>query len=376
MNRAHLAVAALGVVAGSAAAQSNVTLYGLVDASLRHDSHYNAAGGRTALVSGMANTSRWGIRASEDLGQGRTAYIVLESGLNPDTGMQTEAASLFDRRAGVGLTGGWGRVEIGRGGTFGWDYTPVYDPLGGALATPTSASHSTGKAALLVNGFLFLTNNPYTGTKLRDNNIKYTYAGQNGWFAGLDYSLGEVAGDRSKRAGWQGVLGYAKDAVSVVAAFDELRDAADLKQRVLLAGGNYTFASHWKATLGYAVQDADAGFAPSSAAVTGAIANYSSVFGVHPGGKIRIAVTGEGLSYPVLPAMTLTGAVYGTRISGDGIPANDYHSYVLMAKYALSKRTLLYSALDRQTATVNGGLGTVSGGRGNHGVTLGMQTRF
>jgi predicted porin len=375
MKKTIVALAVMGVC-GLAQAQGNLSLYGIVDVSMRHDTDVQAGRGRTAQVSGMLNTSRWGLRGSEDLGGGLKAHFQVEGGFNPDTGTQSEGASLFDRRAFVGLSGKWGKLDIGRTPTFGWDFTPVYDPLGGALATPTPTSRASGRASLLVNGFMFVTNNPYNNSKLRDNSIKYVYTAENGFQAGLVYNTGEVPGDSSKRSGKQAMLGYTKGAVNVIAAYDLLHDANDLEQRVITVGGNVRFADKFKATLGYAVLDADADFAPSSTVVTGAIANYVSTFGVTAGGDFKAATSAAGLEYALTPAATVTGAFYRTRVSGTGIASNDYRTYAILAKYAFSKRTTLYGALDHQNTTDHGSIATVSGKRSNSALTLGIQMRF
>ena len=322
------------------------------------------------------NTSRWGVRGSEDLGDGLKAHFQLEGGINPDTGTQADAASLFDRDALVGLSGKWGKLDAGRTPSLAWDYTPVFDPLTGALPTPIPTSRSGGKASLLVNNMLWVTGNPYNNTKQRDNSIKYTYAADSGLLAALAYSVGEVPGDSKKRAGRQVAIGYLKGPFSVVLVHDRLHDAANLEQRLVAAGGNVSFASAFKFSLGYAAVSADAAFAPSSNAVAGAIANYISAFGVTPGGTIKIATTDAGLSYMATPALTLTGALYHTRIAGTGIATNEYDNHVLFARYALSKRSAVYGALDRSTTSDHGPVRTVSGSRTNTGLTVGMQTRF
>jgi predicted porin len=181
--------------------------------------------------------------------------------------------------------------------------------------------------------------------------------------------------DSKKRSGCQAAVGYMKGDVNAIAAYDLLYDANNLQQKVVTVGGNLRFAKDWKATLGYAQMTADAGFAPSSTVVTGAIANYTSTFGVAAGGGIKVATAAGGLEYAFTPAMTLTGAVYRTRVSGTGIPDNDYDTYALFAKYAFSKRTSLYGALDHERTSDNGTT-TVSGKRTNSALTLGIQMRF
>jgi predicted porin len=377
MKKNLIALAVLGALSVSAQAQSNVSLYGIVDVSMRHDTDFSTSGSRTAQVSGMLNTSRWGLRGTEDLGSDLKAHFTLEGGINPDTGTQSEALSLFDRRAFVGLSGSWGKIDIGRTPTFGWDFTPVYDPLGGALATPTPTSRAPGRAALLVNGMLFITNNPYNNSKLRDNSIKYVYNhAASGLSAGAAYNVGEVPGDSKKRSGYQGMVSYAKGPANAIVAYDLLHDANNLEQQVVTVGGNYKVASTLKATLGYAVLTADAAFAPSSNVVSGAMANYISTFGVRAGGEIEVATAAAGLEYQLAPAWSLTGAVYNTRVSGDGIATDDYKTFALLAKYAFSKRTTFYAALDHERTSGNSTVATTSGERSNSAVTAGVQMRF
>jgi predicted porin len=376
MKKTIIALAAMAAVSSVAQAQSSVNMYGIMDVAMRYDSDPLAGKSRTAVVGGLLNTSRWGFRGSEDLGNGLKAHFQIEGGISPDTGAQSEALSLFDRRAFVGLSGNWGKVDLGRTPTFGWDYTPVYDPLGGALATPTPTSRASGRASLLVNGFMFVTNNPYNDSKLRDNSVKYVYTGESGLLAGVVYSAGEVAGDARKRSGRQAMIGYAKGAVNAIAAYDLLRDANNLEQKVITVGGNYKFADAFKVTLGYAALTADAAFAPSSNVVTGAIANYISTFGVAAGGEIKVATTAAGLEYQLTPAASVTGAAYRTRVSGNGIASNDYDTYAILAKYALSKRTSLYGAIDHENTSANGTAPTVSGIRTNSALTAGIQHRF
>ena len=381
MKQAMMALAVMGGAMGAACsgavqAQTSVTMYGLIDVAMRRDSNYLDGRGRTAQVSGMMNTSRWGFRGTEALGNDLNAHFQIEGGISPDTGAQAEPLSLFDRRALVGLSGSWGKLDVGRTPTFGWDYTPVYDPLGGALATPTPTSRARGRASLLVNGFMFVTNNPYNNSKLRDNSIKYVYTNPDGWLAGIAYSVGEVAGDSARRAGRQAAFGYMKGPANVIFAYDLLHDASDLEQNVVTVGGNYRFAPAWRATLGYAVMRADAAFAPSSNVVSGAMANYITTFGVAPGGEIEVSTTAGGIDYAVTPMLTLTAAAYRTQVTGSGIADNDYDTWVLYARYALSKRTSLYASLDRARTSDNGSVATVSGARTNTGVMAGIQMRF
>lgn len=119
-----MAAAVAGALAapGIAAAQSSVEIYGR--ANLGIDS-YRAGGGaadvkaRTRIYDGA---SRLGFRVNEGLGGGLRAFVVLETGVNMDTGntngqsgiANANTAGWASRDSYVGLGGGWGDVRFGR----------------------------------------------------------------------------------------------------------------------------------------------------------------------------------------------------------------------------------------------------------------------
>lgn len=141
MKKSLIALAVMAA-AGAASAQSSVTLFGIVDATLQWT---RGAPGDTRfrMTTGAYNSSRLGFRGTEDLGGGMSASFWLEAGVNNDDGSGqatiinsgTNAAAgagglTFNRRSTVSLSGGWGEVRLGR------DYTPsfwnltVFDPFG------------------------------------------------------------------------------------------------------------------------------------------------------------------------------------------------------------------------------------------------------
>ena len=133
-----------------AMAQSNVMIYGIVDAGLQMSDF--GKGRQTNLSSGMAEGSRIGFKGSEDLGGGYRALFTLEARLELDNGSQSNgllsssinqnitqgistagsafvksrlpvtiinsAGALFDRQSYVGLSTPHGTFLLGR------QYTP------------------------------------------------------------------------------------------------------------------------------------------------------------------------------------------------------------------------------------------------------------
>jgi predicted porin len=106
-------VAALAAVAAPAFAQSSVTLWGRLNTSVESQKFANQD--RKVVV--QNNSSRLGLRGTEDLGEGLKASFNLEHGFNSDTGtLQTFGGSssmFWSRQANVELSGSFGAVRLG-----------------------------------------------------------------------------------------------------------------------------------------------------------------------------------------------------------------------------------------------------------------------
>jgi predicted porin len=88
MKKLLIATAALAMVAGTAQAQSSVTVYGLLDVStVSTDSNALATNVVTKTTNtggdGQLSGSRLGFRGTEDLGGGLKANFVAEFGFSP-----------------------------------------------------------------------------------------------------------------------------------------------------------------------------------------------------------------------------------------------------------------------------------------------------
>jgi len=108
-----LLLLAAGCCTSSVYAQSNVTIYGIVD----QYAGYIKSGTGTSVVSlndGGLLKSRIGFRGQEDLGGGYKATFTLESGFNGNTGALAQSSKLFDRQAWVGIATPAGEFRLGR----------------------------------------------------------------------------------------------------------------------------------------------------------------------------------------------------------------------------------------------------------------------
>ena len=130
MNRhdsVRAACCAMMILASTGAhAQSNVTLYGVIDAGIRYETHGVSYGADGAPVStgrkismadgGGLTESYWGLKGQEDLGGGLSAQFNVESHFGPNSGAIVPAgAPNFFEVAYVGLTStSLGQLALGR----------------------------------------------------------------------------------------------------------------------------------------------------------------------------------------------------------------------------------------------------------------------
>ena len=121
-SRSLIAGAVLAMTAGFAQAQSSVTLYGRLDAGVTYTSDPSqnletstvSNDSKVEVSNGNYRPSIWGMKGSEDLGSGMSAFFNLESHIRADTGRFDNAGQLFRRQANVGIKSSMGTVTLGR----------------------------------------------------------------------------------------------------------------------------------------------------------------------------------------------------------------------------------------------------------------------
>jgi predicted porin len=260
MKKSLIALAVMAA-AGAASAQSSVTLFGIVDATLQWGRAGNAD--RWQLGNSGYNSSRLGFRGTEDLGGGMSASFWLEATHNNDNGTggatnvnnQTTGGALaglgggqgitFNRRSTVSLSSGFGELRLGR------DYTPqffnltVFDPFGtnGVGTTQTLNSIATIPTAVRAS-----------------NSIGYfAPANLGGFYGQFQYYMGENAENKQPVGafaplateddgrGWGLRVGYAAGPFNVALALSKtdyfgangVTTTGDVKQRNV--GGQWDF---------------------------------------------------------------------------------------------------------------------------------------
>ena len=109
------AAAGAGAVAGGAHAQSSLTISGRVDLGVLYSPTDLTKGTDRDWQVAESSNARLNIAGREDLGDGLTAYFMLEHRFNADTGAITDSAAFWKDKSWVGLNSKtWGDVRLGR----------------------------------------------------------------------------------------------------------------------------------------------------------------------------------------------------------------------------------------------------------------------
>lgn len=116
------ALAVLGAFAGSALA-AEVQLYGILDTGVGY-SHIDIDKpdvndvDSLEMKSGVGSGSRWGLKGTEELGNGLTVGFILEDGFDSDTGSEDSTGVMFNRESSLFLQGNFGKIALGRMGAL------------------------------------------------------------------------------------------------------------------------------------------------------------------------------------------------------------------------------------------------------------------
>ncbi|QWD35555.1 porin [Polynucleobacter paneuropaeus] len=185
MKKSLFALAAVGAIAGTAQAQSSVTVYGVLDAGYVGANTRIANPGQTvngvdgsktgvtnstasALTSGAESTGRLGFKGNEDLGGGLSAFFTYEVKMDPNGSQAIATALDQNRQSFVGIKkAGIGSAAIGTQYTTIFNAAAATDPgmlnnmMGNVIydkGTGVNPSYSTNSTSNY-NNFNGMTNN-------------------------------------------------------------------------------------------------------------------------------------------------------------------------------------------------------------------------
>ena len=124
MKKSLIALAVASAAMAGSAYAANVEVYGLLDTSLAYvyadpDASGHDGEGKFTMENAREFGSRFGLRGSEDLGNGMKVGFVLESGIKSDSGELDQNGRLFGREAHINLTGDFGYLAFGLQPVFG-----------------------------------------------------------------------------------------------------------------------------------------------------------------------------------------------------------------------------------------------------------------
>jgi predicted porin len=347
-------LAGLSLTASYAAAQSSVTLYGIVDVGVDFINHVPTTAGKSgtqfSVISGGAQTSRWGLRVKEDLGGGYGTMAVLENGFDATKGTLNNAGRLFGRAAYVGLTTPLGELTLGRHPTLTYEFALAYDPVAPALFS--SPAFDPAFVSRADNSVEYRKDVQVLGGTLSLNEL-YSF--------GYDSvaGIGPVAGDYRVGKEENALVNYKRGILSMGLLFDEQEG------NTLATQSNKTqrFGAGTQIDLGRVKLYGAYRFLAAKASTGN---QYASLYWI-------------GAQYLPTPAFYISSDILyqDDKNTGTGNPV----MASLLASYFLSKRTDVYLELatvlnKKHTNLGVNGFGTSVVGQTQTGAIVGLRTRF
>ena len=218
----------------SAAGAADVQLYGLIGSYAGSIKRSDNIERTTVVGSGGLTTSWWGIRGSEDLGDGTRAIFQLEQFFQPDTGGAGRSAADpggFSRSGWVGIAGRYGQLTVGRHTSPYYVSMQMVNPFGASVVF----------SPLVVQSYVASFSNTVIGDTVWNNVIQYVAPTIGGLSTTIVYAPGEVAGQASvNNAGIH--LRYIQGKLTAVLSAQRVRTAAvapSTGQQAWLAGVAY-----------------------------------------------------------------------------------------------------------------------------------------
>lgn len=337
MKKTLITLAVLSSFAGGAFAQSNVSVYGVVDIGLKSVS---SGGVRTTGIDsgGFQSGSRLGFKGTERLSDDLSASFVLETGINADTGGFGQNNTAFGRQSWVGLESkSMGALRLGN----------QYSPLRAAVeAVDPFEIGLAGSALRELGGGAYV--------ERVKNSVSYTSPTWGGFSGQALYGFGETAGDFSanRTVGLGGT--FARDAYQVRLAYHNVNSTAagvDQDARDVFLGGTYDFGVV-KAHAGFGDRKVDNNVAGTDVKSRSYMLGVSAPFGAH--------------------------AVMASYIHNNVRSVADASSnqYAVGYTYSMSKRTNLYAAYAHNTNDSAVALNAAGAGLSANQLNLGIHHKF
>ena len=365
MKKTLVVAAVSASFAVAAHAQSSVTLYGVIDAGITYTSNVTGHA-NWQQTSGGIDQSRFGLRGSEDLGNGLKAIFTLESGFNLNSGRYANSGSEFNRQSYVGLSSNFGTVTLGK----------QYDAEQDFLA-PLSATGSWGGTSFAHVGNLDNLNT--NGGNAVNNSIKFTSANYAGFTFGGTYGFSNQAGRFDNNREYSVGAAYQYQGLRVAASYAQLNNplantSGATDNAAAVANGNFRDRT-------YGV-GASYAFGPAQ---VGAVWTQTRLDNFLVAASLRQDNYEVNAKYNLTPALGLGVAYTFTDQQGSGAlntAGARFHQVGAQADYSLSKRTDVYAQVVYQHASTagasiyNGTFGGLSSSDNQKVATVGLRHRF
>ena len=175
MQKKLIALAIASLVSAPVFAQSQVSVYGVIDVGVEFAKFNSTDGNINRMITSGNTTNRIGFKGTEDLGNGLKANFVLEGQPDPDVGTHNSGGAFWHRTSTVGLSSNsWGSVNLGS------QYTPWFSARAANDIFYTAGSGSNY--------------NFESGDTRMSNSIRYDSPSMSGFSVAVMYGFGELGG--------------------------------------------------------------------------------------------------------------------------------------------------------------------------------------
>jgi outer membrane protein OmpU len=317
--------AMLCALAGSARADNLMQIYGIVDGGLAYVT--NVAGAHVwSQTSGVAQSNRWGLRGSEDLGGGNRAIFRLENGFTLNDGRFSQGGLEFGRQAFVGLQSNrFGTLTLGR----------QYD-----FMTTNLAGFSSGMLTPSVFAF-HLGDLDRLGAERIDNAVRYVTPEFSGVQLGVLYAFGGQPGSLSSHSAFGFGASYHAGDFKAGAAYVQIHDfTAAFGIGTTVLGAPLVGTSSLGLLPRFQTFDklTGSGFGASYQAGPALLhALFTMVELEQNGERASLHIMEAGVKYLITAAFSVAGSYARSTLAGMG-----WNQFVAGADYLLSKRTDVY----------------------------------
>ncbi|AXL51188.1 porin [Paraburkholderia caffeinilytica] len=327
--------ATIAVLTSGAHAESSVMLYGVIDSGFLYQttsaSSFAAKAPNTGsivqLKDGGIYQSIWGLKGSEEIGNGYRVNFKLQGAFNSGNGKSglgdtAGETAIFNQQSTVGISGPFGTFDAGR------QFTPMIYAMAETDVRSAQYFGSILTAWLGMNqaaGWQGVSTNGPLGALWDSNALVYQSPKIYGVSLALEYAPGGIPGQIQGRTRESAVLKYANYGLNLSAIYYNGHDtnpspttvpAGVSNNRFYYLGAMYTFRSL------------------SVAGSYGAGRNPANP------GRVDYELVSVSVGYRVFPTLKLTSGYYHLKDRNDG--ANRSTELAMGAEYSLSKATLGY----------------------------------